>query len=714
MKKLLLLSIMLVVLSTFVYAVCTDNDGDGFNKTAGGGCGTIADCNDNNASILPPYAGMNPTGDITLCKGTYSIAVTGIDSVINIGNNIKVFCNDTIILGGGDGAGVQVGGATNPQLYNCRFSDFNWAILSLGGGTNGAIIQGNNFAHIFGDVVDGNAGTNLLFKNNHIYKSNNLINTDSNGLIFSGNNVSLIHGLSLTGNNTIIANNTFGTTTTSAITINGNNSDIYGNVFKNSIVQAITSGTNKDNFTIYNNTFRNFSVNVISIGYSNNANISIYRNTFDNFSSMASALNLAENNNLDLNFRDNEVNKTPFAVLCHGTDNIEINNNTITNPTYASIFYISAGGGSCNSTTIKNNLIIGGINSYGISISNSNNNNLTGNTVLNSPKEAIYLTSSNNSIIKDNNVTGTLSIAGYYTNLSFINFTKDGISTSCDASGMGLALFLHAGFVSDAVMADNTMLVNKLDDGSHNFGVACIDLSGMGMANYVTIYYDHDAIPWDSCIDVSGALGGATCYFDRGTALLATGTGLDYTWNSSVLNSTVNIVKGQTSPPIQKATLISYYGIKISNSYNNLIYNNFLDNTVNAYDDRTNDWNTTKTLGTNIIGGAYIGGNYWSDYTYNDTDNDSIGNTPYVGVTFIDFLPLINRYTPLTTPCIATPCYAYYVYKNSNTATNTVLNNVSIAIGEITTNWFSLLITIAVLSIIIGMIVASFVVYQKR
>jgi len=114
-------------------------------------------------------------------------------------------------------------------------------------------------------------------------------------------------------------------------------------------------------------------------------------------------------------------------------------------------------------------------------------------------------------------------------------------------------------------------------------------------------------------------------------------------WNISLLVQD-NIIVGNT------------YGIVFSTSENDaVISNNYFQNLgVNAYQDYPSSWNTTRSSGQNVIGGPYLGGNYWHDYLGNDTDDDGLGNTNLQynsnGCIWVggDYLPLVD---------ILSPCY---------------------------------------------------------
>ena len=117
-----------------------------------------------------------------------------------------------------------------------------------------------------------------------------------------------------------------------------------------------------------------------------------------------------------------------------------------------------------------------------------------------------------------------------------------------------------------------------------------------------------------------------------------------------IYNSGENIIDNNT-------IIGNYYGLELKEGCdNNLIYNNyFADNSIHAIDQysSTNVWNVSLVSGTNILGGPFIGGNFWDDYTGTDTDGDGIGDTmiPYNSSGNIafggDFLPLdISDFTP--------------------------------------------------------------------
>jgi PGF-pre-PGF domain-containing protein len=111
-------------------------------------------------------------------------------------------------------------------------------------------------------------------------------------------------------------------------------------------------------------------------------------------------------------------------------------------------------------------------------------------------------------------------------------------------------------------------------------------------------------------------------------------------------NSDDNTVSGNT---VTLNSVLGYYSCSLCDR--NRIYNNYFNNTeISVKSGSGNSYNTTKTPGTNIIDGSYIGGNYWgkpdgtgfSD-TAVDNDRDGISDSAYSlpGSSYLDYLPLV-------------------------------------------------------------------------
>ncbi len=120
------------------------------------------------------------------------------------------------------------------------------------------------------------------------------------------------------------------------------------------------------------------------------------------------------------------------------------------------------------------------------------------------------------------------------------------------------------------------------------------------------------------------------------------------------------------------------YGIYSSSSNNNTIYNNRFNNSNNFITiSSTNIWNITKIAGTNIVGGSYLGGNFWENpngtgYSREctDADSDGICNFPYTIGTDTDYLPLSMNFPTESTPPIITTVYNNYFNDTNNFGTS--------------------------------------------
>ncbi|MFQ6055736.1 MAG: NosD domain-containing protein, partial [Methanosarcinales archaeon] len=121
-------------------------------------------------------------------------------------------------------------------------------------------------------------------------------------------------------------------------------------------------------------------------------------------------------------------------------------------------------------------------------------------------------------------------------------------------------------------------------------------------------------------------------------------------------------------------------GLLLLDSDHNIIYlNNFINNLYNTANCFSTNliWNSTKKINYTYRNTTYINylGNYWSDYTGTDADDDGIGDTPHGG----DNYPLMERFENYFPEENQQPI-AYFTYSPLNSVVNqTITFNASLS-----------------------------------
>ena len=276
---------------------------------------------------------------------------------------------------------------------------------------------------------------------------------------------------------------------------------------------------------------------------------------------------------------------------------------------------------------------------YGINLCGSCNNTVVDNTVSNNRFGIVMYTSCNNNMLKRNSCSNNT-----YNGIGLLGLNNTCVDNNCSNNGCGIDV-TH----SSSSTATGNIVLNNID------GIDVSYSSNNTLTNNTANLNSHCGIEMTSSINntlVNNTVNSNTAY----GIYLQSSSNNTLTSNDFSDNKYGIYLPGSSSNTLANNTVNSneYHGIYLFYSSNyNLVYNNYFNNANNAYDDGINRWNITKTNGTNIIGGPFLGGNYWSDYAGVDNTGDGLGDTmlPYSSAGKIqnsgDYHPLV----PVAIPC---------------------------------------------------------------
>ena len=573
-------------------------------------------------------------------------------------------------------AGIYLDGAEHCYISDLKASNNDYGIYLDHSRYNNLTknTASNNYDGIYLLWSSNNNLTNNTASNNYdgiclcASSSNNLTgNTFANdGLFLSSGYPNTVENNTVNGKPLVYLEDTSDYMVPDAgqvILVNCNNVTVENQDLSNTTVGVELWGTT--NSTITNNTVSNSNYGIYMDRSSNNT---LTNNTANSNNDYGIYLSSSSNNN---NLTSNTVSSNNYGIYLRYSSNNTLNNNTMSGNAYNfGVYSGSLSGytqnidtsntvdgkpvyywinqqdkqipddagyvGVVNSTNItvkdltlshngKGVLFVYTTNSnienvsasnnyYGIYLESSSNNNLSGNTANSNNHDGILLDSSINNTLTSNNASNNgFGIWLYYSS----NYST---LTNNNASNNRYGIYLYS---------SNNTLTNNTANSNDNVGIGLWTSSNNTLTSNTVSSNDYGI--WLSSSSNN------TLTNNTANSNNHHGIALDYSSNNTLTNNTVSS---------------NDYGIGLYSSNNNLIYNNYFNNTNNARNNGYNIWNITKTAGTNIIGGAYMGGNYWSDYAGTDMNGDGLGDTliPYNSSGNItdggDWHPLVGAAAP--------------------------------------------------------------------
>jgi len=323
-------------------------------------------------------------------------------------------------------------------------------------------------------------------------------------------------------------------------------------------------------------------------------------------------------------------------------------------------------------TIITDNKIISG--KHGVSITNCDHNIIYDNLINSNSGNGIQLNNSDSNEITYNFITGNSN--GLFLHDSSYNKIQNNLGIKSNSiNGLFLNETCNYNTISNNNISSNTKNGIFLNDHCDHNTLSNNEIysnsdSGIRLENSSTNTIDNSTIKsnsnygvmivgsgnqlWNSIINFN-AEHGVFLFADDNNVIAQNTIASNTKDGISLSNSTLDkVYKNEISSNLQYGIKLDYFTLQ------NSIYNNYLHhNSDNAMDKSIgkNLWNTTKTAGTNIVGGSYIYGNYWDDFDETsegatDINRDGIADSAFtIYAANKDNGPLLD----VTPPTISTP-----------------------------------------------------------
>ena len=282
----------------------------------------------------------------------------------------------------------------------------------------------------------------------------------------------------------------------------------------------------------------------------------------------------------------------------------------------------------------QNNILNGPSNKYGIyaTMSSLSTNLSIVNCVLQGWSTSIYFEELLQNITVENVSVINSSAEGImFYDVSFINVNNVDVSGSTAES-----LYFYTGSDNDLT---NISISNVTLDSGSGAGITLNDINGMMIVNSTIKNM------FEEGINIFGDLINFTISNNN---FLNNAYGINYNNNAAAdsNNFTNNKIENNSNYGI-------YFNSGVNNLTNQIFFNNILNNTNNIFipsNFSLNHFNISLQSGVNIIGGNFIGGNYWDNYTgtngfsetCTDANKDAICDSSYVinNANSTDYFPL--------------------------------------------------------------------------